>query len=72
MPKKPIPRSLTWTALIVGIAAGLSLSALVPGPDPLTREQAMYCEMVELHQQDPELGWPDFNHTYKKECPNAR
>lgn len=72
MAKKPIPRSVTWAALAVGVAAGLVLSSMASGPDPLTREQAMYCEMVEINKQDPELGWPDYNHTYNKECPNAR
>lgn len=59
--------------LAVGAATAVAVGALASsGPDPLEREQAMYCEMVELHKQDPSVGWPDYNHNYNEVCANAR
>lgn len=54
--------------LILGIVAGLTVSAVLSGPDELEMEQRQYCEMVALNREDPTLGWPDFNNTYDSEC----
>ena len=27
-----------------------------------------YCEMVQIHNADPTLGWPDYKRIYDKEC----
>lgn len=31
-------------------------------------EVALYCDMVELHQRNPELGWPDYRGIYDEVC----
>lgn len=58
-----------------GILALLCAAALLAlcafcGEGP-TEEQAMaeqYCAMVAAHKADPDIGWPDYNHTYDEEC----
>lgn len=40
-------------------------------PDPiedLERDRKEYCEMVELHNADPALGWPDYKGVYQEVC----
>ena len=31
-------------------------------------DQNNYCYMVELHKQDPDNGWPDYNNNYNEAC----
>lgn len=32
--------------------------------------QKQYCEMVQLHRNNPQVGWPDFNGNFKTLCEN--
>lgn len=31
-------------------------------------EQKQYCDLVALHKQNPDLGWPDYAGTFNAEC----
>lgn len=34
------------------------------------RSAEVYCEMVRIHKENPEFGWPDFRGTYDEFCDN--
>lgn len=34
------------------------------------QEQKLYCDMVALHKDHPDQGWPDFHHNYDSVCGN--
>jgi hypothetical protein len=36
--------------------------------DDAVERDEHYCFMVELHKQDPDNGWPDFNGNYDEVC----
>lgn len=66
-------RRTKFIFLLVGMAIGLTLSALLgSGPDPVGLDQQQYCEMVALNRADPTVGWPDYNDNYDEVCGNAQ
>ena len=63
------------TENIIVVASALAIAAallymdnLMGVPDPFEVDRANYCSMVALNKSDPELGWPDYNNSYDKEC----
>jgi hypothetical protein len=55
---------------ICAVIAGLVLFGMV-GTMDAEDEQAQlehYCEMVELHKQNPSQGWPDYDGIYDQSC----
>lgn len=36
--------------------------------DDAVREQQHYCAMVAAYMHDHTVGWPDYRHSYKREC----
>lgn len=55
--------ALTIVALVVaaGVIGGVK-------DDALLMEQRQYCSMVALHNETPDIGWPDFRNTFHDEC----
>ena len=54
-------------ALVASIAS-LCLLEIESDYDVELREQETYCEMVSLHFQDPDIGWPDYKGIYSEVC----
>jgi len=56
---------------ILATAVILSLLALLPESeiDVMQMEVEQHCEMVALWEStDGDLGWPDYNNSYEREC----
>lgn len=60
--------------IVLSIAFLASLPILLIFSDYSDEEVNLlhYCEMVELHKQNPDVGWPDFRDTYEKGCPHSK
>lgn len=55
--------------LIALCAIALCWYMLSEVPDTSLQDEAkQYCSMVHAHKVDHSVGWPDFHHTYKKQC----
>lgn len=46
-----------------------ALSLTVDNHADMELQQQHYCDMVQLHKDsNGELGWPDYNNTFKENC----
>jgi hypothetical protein len=51
-----------FIAISIIIGAGIALH-LHAGPDPLTAEEQLYCEMTQLYRDTHgQYGWPNYKH----------
>lgn len=69
MGTKLSPQAALFYVAVAVLATAAFL--ILRGPDEQDLAQEQYCEMVELHKHDPDLGWPDFNHNYDSICPKG-
>lgn len=55
---------------ICAILAGLMLLGVMGTMDAEDAQAQLghYCEMVKLHNQDPSVGWPDYDGIYHEAC----
>lgn len=55
---------------VIFIICGLMALALAGSIDfeEAEKRDEHYCFMVELHKQNPDNGWPDFNNNYSEVC----
>lgn len=59
-----------WLLLLMLTAAFLLYCRLVDriDNDDTRFQQQQYCDMVRAYKQDHSVGWPDYKHTYRKDC----
>lgn len=58
--------------LLLGVILALALTVVGDDPDGAEANARQYCEMVALNRADPDLGWPDFNKSYDRECTDGK
>lgn len=58
--------------VLAGLYVVIAVGALFDKRTEQDIAQAHYCEMVHMNQRDPDKGWPDFHHTYDRECTNGK
>ena len=54
--------------IIALIVAGVIALISVMTVEQEQKELDLYCEMVELRQTNPDLGWPDYKGIYEEVC----
>ena len=55
------------TCLGIAVALGFMFGGYLE-KQQLEADVLLYCDMVHLHQQDKELGWPDYKGAYNDQC----
>ena len=50
------------------VLLGFVLLCCTVEEEAIEDENRLYCEMVELNQSDPTLGWPDYKNNYSEIC----
>lgn len=53
------------TLLLIFVAI---LVALVMTGKDLDNQRQLYCRMVTEHFENPAVGWPDYDGSYKEDC----
>jgi len=54
--------------LLVVVVFGLILTGLPDESQDAQADLDLYCDMVHLRQQNPDLGWPDYRGIYNEVC----
>ena len=36
--------------------------------DSLALQERQYCSLVALHRDNPDIGWPDYEHRFDRDC----
>ena len=50
------------------ILLGIVIAVMLRGPNAEDMDVAQYCDLVALHNSDPDLGWPDFRQRFAQDC----
>ena len=67
-PQRSHNNSVLYVALTVVflILAAMAISGFKD--DALAMQDRQYCDLVALHKQNPDLGWPDFDKRFERDC----